>query len=406
MSAQGHEKGFIRSFGTIQNILPGDAFDLDLFDIPVRVVIDRISVNRLGTETIRGHLDIFPSGSFTLSVSGNKSLGFIRIPEKNREYRVQYDKETHTLRIEKISPPEKDVLPKGAPLLPEKNEAPSFLMEEDAPAAERFPVQLYGNYEDDTEAVIAVMVIYTTAAKVWAEGKGGIENIIAQAMEDTQLALDNSDTKTTIELVHADEVDYDESGSSSMDLRRFQGTDDGYMDEVHILRDRYGADLVALLARVDDNGGISYQLEKASGDPEFAFSLTRVQQAATTYTFAHEIGHNLGMGHHKEQLPESDADGGLFDYSAGWRWTGQDGNIYSTIMTYPQKDYFEDGMESINLPHFSNPDIYYEGTPTGDFRDGDNARTLREVRHVVAGYREDAPEADGGGGCFINFLTP
>ncbi|MGM0403687.1 MAG: zinc-dependent metalloprotease family protein [Thermodesulfobacteriota bacterium] len=367
---------------------------MDLFDTRFRVVIDKNTVNRLGTRTIRGRLDAFPAGFFTLSVTGNKSLGFMRIPEKNREYRIRYEPEAQALFMEKIDPAKKDRVKKSPPLLPGKRASASFAIDDGAPAAHGFPVQLYGNiYEEASEAVIAVMVVYTPAAKFEAAKEGGIENIIALAVEETQLALDNSDTQTTLSLVHADEVDYEESGSSSTDLRRLQGIDDGYMDGVHRWRDRYGADLVALLASVDDVGGISYQLGRATGDPEYAFSLTRVQQASTTYTFAHEIGHNLGMGHHKEQLPESEADGGLFEYSAGWRWWGPDGKLYSSIMTYPQEEYFADEIESTNVPHFSNPDIYYEGKPTGDFQDGDNARTLRAVRHVIAAYRADAPQA-------------
>lgn len=391
---RGQETLVLHGFGDIENIVAGDTFEADLFDTWIRVVIDKNTMNRLGTRTIRGRLDAFPGGVFTLSVTGNKSLGFIRIPEKNREYRMQYDPKAQALIMEKVDPVKKDRLKKSPPLLPGKSASASFSVDDGAPAAEGFPVQLYANiYEEVAEAVISVMVVYTPKAKNWAENEGGIENIIAQAVEETQLALDNSDTQTTIALVHADEVDYEESGSSSRDLRRLQGIDDGYMDGVHRWRDRYGADLVALLASVDDVGGISYQLERASGDPEYAFSLTRVQQAATTYTFSHEIGHNLGMGHHKEQLPASEADGGLFDYSAGWRWWGPDGKLYSSIMTYPQKEYFADEIESTNVPHFSNPEIYYEGKPTGDFRDGDNARTLRAVRHVIAAYREDAPQA-------------
>ncbi len=392
--ARGDEHAVLRSLGKIENLVPGDTFVLDLFEIPIRVVINRAAVNRLGTRTIRGRLDAFPKGSFSLSVTDNQSLGFVRIPENNREYRIRYDPETRSLDAEALNPADKDILRSAPPLVPEKTADPLFFTEEGTPAAHPAPLQYAANMYDQ-EAVIAVMVVYTPDANAWAEGGGGIENIIAQVMEDTQLALDNSDTETTVALVHAQEVDYRESGSSSRDLRRLQNDSDSYMDDVHVWRNRYGADLVALLSKTDDMGGLSYQLDKVSGDPEYAFSLTRVQQAAASYTFAHELGHNMGMGHHKEQLSETEEEkyGGLFDYSAGWRWWGNDGDLYSTIMTYPQKEYFEDGLESINLPYFSNPQIYYEGKPTGNALDGDNARTLRQVRHVIAAYREDAPEA-------------
>ncbi len=40
-----------------------------------------------------------------------------------------------------------------------------------------------------------------------------------------------------------------------------------------------------------------------------------------------------------------------------------------------------------NVPHFSNPNIFFQGQPTGHASHGDNARTLREICHVIAGYR-------------------
>lgn len=394
--AGGQEQRVLRGFPEIENIVPGKTFALDLFENPTWVVIERVTVNRLGTRTIRGYLDAFPGGCFSLSETDDKSLGFVRLPEKKREYRIRSGPDNRSLILEGWNAADKDVLKRGSPLVPEKRDAPGFTAGEDARRLLPSPLQYQVNISGDgEEAVIAVMVVYTPEAKDWADGEGGMENIIAQAMEDTQLALDNSDTKTAIELVFAAEVDYRESGSSSTDLRRLQNDSDGYMDNVHVWRDRYGADLVALLSKTNDMGGISYQLDKIYGDPAYGFSLTRVQQAAASYTFAHELGHNMGMGHHKQQLYETEEDkyGGLFDYSAGWRWLGYDGNFYSTIMTYPQKDYFEDGMESINLPHFSNPRIFHEGKPTGDVLDANNARTLRQVRHVIAAYREDSPDA-------------
>lgn len=394
--AWGQEQVVSGSIGKIENMVPGDTFALDLFETPATVVIDRTTVNPLGTVSIRGRIDAFPKGYFSLSATDSNSLGFIRIPEKDLEYRVSYDLETESLIAQEMKPAKKDVLPTGIPLSPDRNPGSEYGVDESRQRALHLPVQSYEKIVDgDDIATITVLIAYTPRARIWANtNAGGIENVIAQAMENTQLALYESKTKTTLEMVYAAEVAYTESGSSSRDLRRLQKPDDGYMDEVHIWRDRYRADLVALLTDTSDIGGIAYQLDRASGDPEYAFSLTRVQQTATTYTFAHEIGHNMGMGHHKAQLPETEEQvhGGLFAYSAGWRWVGNDGNFYSTIMAYPEGRYYEDGIGSKNLPYFSNPQVHYDNKPTGDFIDGDNARTLREVRHVIAAYREGSPE--------------
>ncbi len=244
--------------------------------------------------------------------------------------------------------------------------------------------------------------------------------------------LDNSETLTDVELVHTAEVDYTEfvkresSGDlvndSKIDLERLQDQEDGYMDEVHDWRDQHFADLVVLLADVSDVAGISYLLNDQYGSPDYAFSLVKVKHVFINYTFVHEIGHNLGLHHHKEQNVE---DGpGLFEYSAGWRWEGEDdqgdSQWYNTVMSYSSGDYFENGLTSITRPYFSNPDVYLNGYPTGHREDGDNARTVREIRDVVAAYRDDPDESpaneetdprdlfSGGssGGCFIASLAP
>ena len=53
------------------------------------------------------------------------------------------------------------------------------------------------------------------------------------------------------------------------------------------------------------------------------------------------------------------------------------------------------------MAYFSNPGITYQGDATGDAADGDNARTLREIRTVIAGYRPtaNAPECTIDGDC-------
>ena len=393
-----HENGasLVGPAEIVEAIRAGDVFVVELEGEPLTGVIDRASVNRIGTAGIRGRLADYPLGHVFISVSGTRSAGFIRIPERNVEYRISYDLETGGFYCREIDASEIDAIPPGDPLLPRKKEDPDFMP--DGEALKGFRTTPHSGamvYEDgDLEAVIDIMVVYTPAARNWAAGEGGIENVIALAIDKLQLALENSDTRTTVELVHAAEIQYQESGKSGEDLELLQSAEDG-MDVVHEWRNRYGADLVAILANVNDMGGIAYQLERASGNPEYAFSLTRVQQAATSYTFAHEIGHNLGLGHHKEQLPDSEPPGGLFSYSAGWRWVGNDGSLYSTIMTYPQREYFADGMASTNVPYFSNPQIYFMNKPTGDALDGDNARTLRQVRHVVAAYREGGSENPG-----------
>ena len=93
----------------------------------------------------------------------------------------------------------------------------------------------------------------------------------------------------------------------------------------------------------------------------------------------------MGLHHHKEQNYQPGP--GLFSYSAGWRWTGSDERKYCSLMTYESGVYFADGITHRRVPHLSDPHTTYLGTPSGDLVDGDNARTVREVKHVLAAYR-------------------
>jgi hypothetical protein len=248
---------------------------------------------------------------------------------------------------------------------------------------------------------IDLMIVYTGNARQWAEAPGNpgsIELVIAQAMNFSQLALDNSDVFINLRLVHTREVFYDEVGApTSIHLRRlttsptFQpwGTDleghslIGFMDEVHSLRSQYGADLVAMFAEIGDVGGTAWLLGSVGGSPALGFSVNRVQQIWRTYTLVHEIGHNMGSMHSRNQQSAAAAPrGGIFPYSTGWRWTALNGLSYNSVMTY------SDG--SMAAPLFSNPNILFEGTPSGSYTGllapADNARSLRETKRVVAAY--------------------
>ena len=65
-------------------------------------------------------------------------------------------------------------------------------------------------------------------------------------------------------------------------------------------------------------------------------------------------------------------------------------------MTYMSGDYFSDGQDHFRVAHFSNPAVNFQNVSTGDASDGDNARSIREIKHVIAAYK-DKPDTDGDG---------
>ncbi|MCB9432821.1 MAG: hypothetical protein H6668_12650 [Ardenticatenaceae bacterium] len=210
----------------------------------------------------------------------------------------------------------------------------------------------------DDGSVIDLMVVYTAAMRAANGGTAAVEAQIDLAVAEANIAYNNSGVGQAVHLVHAAEVTYTESGSSSTDLTRLQGTSDGHMDDVHTWRNTYHADFVLLVT----NGGgcgLGY-LQSSAPDPSFqsaAFSQANAGCLTGNYTLPHEVGHNMGLRHDwyvdASVTPAAHAHG--FAYVAGsWR----------TVMAYNNLC-ADSGGSCTRLLYFSNPSINYNGNPTG-----------------------------------------
>ena len=172
--------------------------------------------------------------------------------------------------------------------------------------------------EADTGDVIDVMVVYTPNAAAM----GSIDLFIQSALNNASDIYRNSRISTRLRLVHKAQVDYtqaaaadDGRGGLLEDITRLSFTQgvlpdgsvpdpEGSMDEIHALRDRYGADLVALFVAAPAGGtcGIAYVPsfgEYPMDDFEsLGFSVTARECEGSGYSvFTHEIGHNQGARH-------------------------------------------------------------------------------------------------------------
>ena len=79
-----------------------------------------------------------------------------------------------------------------------------------------------------------------------------IDARIALLLLQTRLVYANSGVDKRVRVVHSYRTSYiplaeENPGTREQDLRRFQASNDGFADEAHGLRERYGADIVALL---------------------------------------------------------------------------------------------------------------------------------------------------------------
>ena len=244
-------------------------------------------------------------------------------------------------------------------------------------------------------SVVDLLVVYTPAARDAAGSDAAMVQEIQQSVLDTNQAYANSQINLTLRLVHAELINYTESGNIVTDLSRLEGTSDGFMDSVHALRDTYGADLVSLFTNIviapgnADTTGLANTLldVNAPSNDTQAFSVVGAAFAgAPDYTLAHETGHNLGAQHDREHAVGSTP---VFPYSYGYRFTGNDSVVYHDIMSY---------APGTTIPYFSNPNVLYQGVPTGvpigQPLQADLASTFAQTAPIVANYRPTVvPEA-------------
>lgn len=370
----------------LQRLSSGDSGDtllLDFFpDARYRAVVMRVTQSRDGITGVTARMIGSPFGYCYISASAKGTSIMAELPERDERFFVA-DVEGHTyLSRYKISVMQADDL--GCA------EAPDHTSDDTAahaPESDDAPPQS----DDESAVTIRLLFVYTPAAARWARNNASvtdIDDLIDRVMQISNGAMVNSGTGITFELAYKHQTDYVEY-NNSLDLTYITGQDDGYMDEIHWMRQQYAADVVVFIPEVDFTGGVAWLLSAASGRPERAFALCRVQQSGWTHTVVHEIGHTMGCGHHAEQNYQPGP--GLFSYSSGWRGVTALYTPYSTIMTYEDGSYFTDGETRPRILYFSSPDIQFEGTPIGHSTKGNNVLTLKQTKQVTSVYGENLP---------------
>jgi hypothetical protein len=223
---------------------------------------------------------------------------------------------------------------------------------------------------------IRILVLYTSNAQMLTSGN--IRNIVLYAVALTNISFIESGIDSYVELAYIGRTNYTESGDIGTDLSRFRNAGDGYMEEVHALRNKYSAD-VCILLTYDPNwcgmaSGIGVPASHA-----FSVVSTFSNCATTNYSFAHEIGHLLGCRHD----PFVDNSITPFAYGHGYV-SPSNSNRWRTIMAY--RDACGGCQRILN---WSNPNVTYaDGTPMGTTSRSNNARVWNEQSNYVMTFRQ------------------
>lgn len=344
---------------------PGAQLNLNLLsDASFLGVVEGIKQRAQKRLTITGYLHDAPDSSFIIVVNEDVAVGVIRTKLPNELYQLSYLGDgTHLVsRVNpRLYPPEEDeCFPANELNSPSENEQQNNL----------------GRYIEQSEAVsngctqpesvFDVLMAYTNLAR---QAMGGTNAAIAQcqlAVDVSNDAYDDSEIPARMRLVHTMEVNFNEPGDQCewLDWLRSQAT-------VTTARDTYRADFVNMLTSTGSGCGFCLASEAS------AYTVAKWDRAVNTWTLAHEIGHNQGCLHNREDAGCVGND----PYSYGWHFLGDSGGHWGTVLSY----------EGTRISHFSNPDISFDGQPTGvpigDPNEAHNAQTIINRTPTCEGFR-------------------
>jgi hypothetical protein len=241
------------------------------------------------------------------------------------------------------------------------------------------------NGAEDNGRTIDVLVIYSHAAASWGGGDFGIQNRMAVLNEAANQSLDNSDIDLQFRLVRVMRVDFYETPTLLNDLQVM--SNHPFTDQ---LRAEHRADIVHLVTNSSDSWcgfGVILDPSRLNSNPAsagFSVSTLRCLEPGNP-TYAHEIGHNMGLHHD----PVTRAGQGvppsmIFPFSQGYQQTAR-APWFFDIMAYQCA-----GCRPI--PNWANPYRFVDGVPTGIENLFDSALHLSLIKKTVANYRVSGRE--------------
>ena len=255
----------------------------------------------------------------------------------------------------------------------------------------------------DATPVVDVVVGYTEGLVQARGGDSAARTRITNLVEITNQAYANSGLQARVRLSHAMKVDYADATSNSDALSKLSGYKSGTgavpidpaFQSLRNAREEHHGDLVVLIRafRTPENAGCGIAWLLGGGQSgidasDGAFGYTVVSDGSDadesdnkTYfcreeTFAHELGHLMGQTHNTEDSTTA----GAHAYSYGYRQSTTGG--FYTVMAYRLAD-----AGQFTIRHFANPQVNFNGAPTGVADAADNVRSMVQTMPIVADFR-------------------
>ncbi|PID48039.1 MAG: hypothetical protein CR967_01895 [Proteobacteria bacterium] len=223
----------------------------------------------------------------------------------------------------------------------------------------------------DGKLQLNVMILYTQNFSNYYGA--GAQTRIQYLIDLANNVFSNSQIDIELNLVHSELF----NNSSTSELNDINTALDGFRSnsKVRQLKRKYKAHFASLF-RIYNGGGMACGLGRvATGinyiDFNHPFTVVENKQYnCSDLTFIHEVGHNFGCKHDRDNSSGTP----IFNYAYGYDQQG----VFATVMSY----------KSPEIPYFSNPDITYEGhtigVSEGNPNAANNTKTINQTKYYIA----------------------
>ena len=316
----------------------------------------------------REHSRALPTGDVAWTgswgVAGQRAAGEISLVRSEAGVTAVVRAGEHVLRIVPVGGGQHQTLPLAARQLP--MHPPGDIL--------AGPLQADAAGPGGTAPTSRIRLLVVATSDASAGYPGDLRALAELSIAESNLTYQRSGVDMDVELAGYVVTPYVESGNMEQDLRRLRSPGDGYMDEVHALRDQHAADVVVLLMNRAFACGLADQI---GADADHAFIAVLEQCAAGEYVLAHEIGHVAGARHDIKRDPA----GVPFAFGHGYWYQPPRALGWRTVMSY------DCPTGCRRIAYWSSPDLLYEGQATGNHNEADNRRVLELTRARIAGFR-------------------